>query len=310
MLMTTNEARDAALFNNSDRAVTDDNINLSSLIRYKYSDRLDMEFGLGRQTRSPNLYERYTWSTWSMAAVMNNFVGDGNGYVGNLDLKPEVASTISAKFDWHAENNYDWSIQTMPYLTYIDDYIDALQWNPTTDQAATTKTEDNYVILKYMNQSALIYGVDVAAKKQLGANTYGDWLLKGQINYTRGTNETTGDNLYNIMPLNAKVTLAQAWNRWKNEVQLVVVDAKTNVSDERNEVETAGYALLNLKASYTVNQHRIDVGVDNLFDKFYDLPTGGAYTGEGRTMSITGIPWGIAVPGAGRSIYLGYNYKF
>jgi len=26
---------------------------------------------------------------------MNNFVGDGNGYVGNLDLKPEVAHTLS-----------------------------------------------------------------------------------------------------------------------------------------------------------------------------------------------------------------------
>jgi iron complex outermembrane receptor protein len=45
--------------------------------------------------RSPNLYERYTWSTWSMAAVMNNFVGDGNGYIGNIDLKPEKATPLS-----------------------------------------------------------------------------------------------------------------------------------------------------------------------------------------------------------------------
>jgi iron complex outermembrane receptor protein len=50
--------------------------------------------------------------------------------------------------------------------------------------------------------------------------------------------------------------------------------------------------------------------VENLFDKFYSLPTGGAYTGQGSTMQINGIPWGIAVPGVGRSIYAGINVTF
>ena len=51
---------------------------------------------MAHKVRSPNVYQRYTWSTWSMAAMMNNIVGDGNGYVGNLDLQPEVAHTLSA----------------------------------------------------------------------------------------------------------------------------------------------------------------------------------------------------------------------
>ena len=55
---------------------------------------------------------------------------------------------------------------------------------------------------------------------------------------------------------------------------------------------------------------RLDVGVENLLDKFYYQPTGGAYTGQGTTMSINGIPWGIGVPGMGRSIYAGVNVKF
>ena len=33
---------------------------------------------------------------------MVNWFGDGNGYVGNLDLEPEQANTVSATFDWHA----------------------------------------------------------------------------------------------------------------------------------------------------------------------------------------------------------------
>ena len=58
---------------------------------------------------------------------------------------------------------------------------------------------------------------------------------------------------------------------------------------------------------------RFDFGVENLFDKFYYLPLGGAYLGQGTTMRLPasgGTPYGVAVPGAGRSIYAGINYKF
>jgi iron complex outermembrane receptor protein len=74
------------------------------------SASLDIEVGVARKVRSPNLYERYTWSTWPMAATMNNFVGDGNGYIGNPDLQARVAHTLSATFDWHAADR-SWAIR-------------------------------------------------------------------------------------------------------------------------------------------------------------------------------------------------------
>ena len=40
------------------------------------------------------------------------------------------------------------------------------------------------------------------------------------------------------------------------------------------------------------------------------LPLGGAYTGQGTTMSIGAVPWGVAVPGPGRSLYAGLNVPF
>jgi len=52
---------------------------------------------------SPNLYERFAWSGNAMAMAMNKWANDGNGYVGNLALKPEVAHTISATGDWHGQ---------------------------------------------------------------------------------------------------------------------------------------------------------------------------------------------------------------
>ena len=86
------------------------------------------------------------------------------------------------------------------------------------------------------------------------------------------------------------------------------------MSDVRNETKTAGYGLINLRGSYTWKQVRFDLGVNNLFNKFYSLPLGGAYVGQGTTMELNpgrGNPaWGTAVPGMGRSIYIGLTLKF
>jgi iron complex outermembrane receptor protein len=112
------------------------------------------------------------------------------------------------------------------------------------------------------------------------------------------------------MPMNARLTLTHRLGGWDNGIEVVMVKAKNGVSDVRNEIKTSGYSLVNLRASYAWKQTRVDFGIENLFDKSYDLPLGGAYTGQGTTMAINGIPWGIAVPGMGRSAYAGISVKF
>ena len=296
-----NQTTDAVAFNNAEHSKTDNNLNLTALASYKASDTFDMDLGFARQVRSPNLYERYTWSTWPMAAIMNNFYGDGNGYVGDINLKPETAYTLSTTLDWHAANQKDWSIQVMPYISYVEDYIDA--------ERLPTSTNPNFNVYKYVNESARIYGIDMAAQRKLAQNDLGSWNLKTKVNYTRGVNLDTDDNLYNMMPLNATIGLEHKVNRWNSLLEVVMVTDKTEVSENRNEVKTAGYSLVNLKTSYTIKDLRLDFGIDNLFNVAYDLPTGGAYTGEGGTMSINALSL-MAVPGAGRSIYAGFNLKF
>lgn len=296
----TNEQSQSNAFNAAERSQTDHNLNLTALASYQHSESLDIDIGLARQVRSPNLYERYTWSTWSMPAVMNNFNGDGNGYVGDINLTPETAYTLSSNFDWHSTDKKQWGLQVMPYFSYVKDYIDAV---------AVSYTPEQYNVLQYRNQDARMYGVDVAAKMLLGKHQSGEWSAQANLNYARGINTETNDDLYNIMPLNATFTLMQHYKRWQNAIEVVMVDAKDDVSMLRNELQTAGYSLVNLKFSYTLKALRIDFGIDNLFDRAYDLPTGGAYVGEGRTMAINGIPM-LSVPGAGRSIYMGVNLKF
>lgn len=300
--MMGNQIPDSAAFNASGHKRNDNNVDLTALARYTPSNVLDLELGLARKVRTPNLYERYTWSTWSMAAIMNNFVGDGNGYVGNMDLKPEKAYTASLTMDLHAADR-NWEIKATPYFTYVDDYVDAVR-------IPGAITNNQFVVLQYTNHSAYLYGMDLSGHAVLAKTKLGEFGLRGLMNYTRGENRKTGDDLYNIMPFNGKLTFTHQYSNWSNAIELVGVTRKSDVSSVRNEIHTKGYFLTNLRTSYTWKNVRIDLGVENLFDRLYYLPLGGAYTGQGTTMGINSIPYGIAVPGMGRSVYAGLNIKF
>ncbi len=305
-----NQYADANTFNARNHERSDNNWDATILAHYTANLNTDVEFGFARKVRSPNLYERYTWSTWSMAAVMNNFVGDGNGYIGDIDLKPEKAHTVSATFDLHAADRA-WEFKATPFFTHVTDYIDAIRCRSGSACTASNSTTSNqFVVLKYTNQTARLYGLDLSGRMPLGSTGIGQFGLKGLLNYTKGENRDTGDGLYNIMPLNGKLILTHQTGSWDNALELLAVKGKHDVSDVRNEIQTSGYALTNLRASYSWQKIRVDFGVENLFDKFYYMPLGGAYSGQGTTMSMNGIPWGIGVPGMGRSFYAGLNVKF
>ncbi|MEF8749849.1 MAG: TonB-dependent receptor [Candidatus Accumulibacter propinquus] len=297
-------------FNAADRSRTDHNLDLTALLRFTPDARQTYEAGFARKTRSPNLYERYAWSTNNtMTMTMINWFGDGNGYVGNLDLKPEIANTISATASWHDAAREQWGFNVTPYYTFIQDYIDARRCSggammTPCDRNNVTATT-GFVNLQFVNQSAHLYGADISGYfPLLQGGALGNVKVTGVVSYVRGKNLDTDDNLYHIMPLNAKLALVQRSGSWTNTLEGVFVDAKTRVSEVRNELETSGYGLLNLRSSYEWKQLRVDVGVENLFNRFYDSPLGGAYLGQ-RPMV-----YGTAVPGMGRSIYAGMNLRF
>ncbi|MFN3717035.1 MAG: TonB-dependent receptor plug domain-containing protein, partial [Thiobacillus sp.] len=267
---------DANRFNARDRSRVNRNWDWTLLARYTPVNTAAYEFGLARKSRAPSLYERYPWSTFAMAALMNNFVGDGNGYVGNPDLKPEVAHTLSASADWSGAAS-DWGVKATAYVTWVEDYIDARRCGPPVCSTnAYLTTTGKYVLLQYVNQSARLLGFDVSAHRHLGTTAdWGDWTVTALLNYVRGENRTTGDNLYHMMPLNLKLALTQRLGRWTNTAEVQGVAAKDRISQVRNEVSTPGYALVNLRSSIEWKQLRVDFDIENVFDTFYLLPLGG-----------------------------------
>jgi len=297
----SNPASIPGAFNSLDHNKTDNNIDLTALARYTPDTSKTFDAGYAMKTRSPNLYERFAWSTNNtMIMNMNNWYGDGNGYVGNVNLKPEVAHTLSATGSWHDAAQKDWELKVSPYYTHVQNYIDAVACAAigVTCPART----DGFVNLSLANQSARLYGADVSGKMLLAKSSeYGSFNATGVLNYVNGKNLTTGDNLYNIMPLNVKLAVEQSLGNWTNTIEAKLVDAKSNVQAVRKELKTGGYGLLNLYSSYEWKQVRFDVGLENALNKFYAFPLGGAYVGQGNTMG-TGVPYGNSVPGMERSI--------
>jgi iron complex outermembrane receptor protein len=303
---------DADKFNARDHLRVDHNLDWTLLARYTHNAMQTYEAGFARKTRSPNVHERYPWSTFAMAALMNNFVGDGNGYVGNLDLKPEVAHTFSVTGDWHDAEKSTWGLKATGYLTKVRDFVDARRCGPPVcNTAAYLTTSNQYVLLQYVNQWARLHGFDVSGQALLGrSEDLGSFSVTGSVSYVRGVNLSTGDNLYHMMPLNKKLALVHRLAGWTMTAELQWVDDKKHVSWVRNEMPTNYYSLLNLRSSYEWKYARVDVGVENLLNKFYLLPLGGAYLGQGNSMTTNGVPYGMTLPGRARSLNLALSVNF
>jgi iron complex outermembrane receptor protein len=296
----------ATNFNNQNHSKTDHNLDATAIARFTPDETKIFEAGYSIKNRSPNLYERYTWSnTNSMVMNMNNWVGDGNGYVGNLNLKPETAHTVSLSGEWHDAQHEKWNLRVSPYYSYVDNYIDAVAFGP-----ART---DGFTNLSLDNQTARLYGADISSNILLGSlSNLGNFRAMGVVNYVRGKNKDTGDDLYNIMPLNAKFALEQRLGGWTNIAELKMVAAKDDIQAVRKELETSGYSIVNLYSSYDWTKVRFDFGIENVFDKHYYHPLGGAYLGQGATMMSSAMAplHGTLVPSMGRSVNVGLTFKF
>jgi iron complex outermembrane receptor protein len=134
---------DQSAFNNANRSLTDHDYDVVAQARYRASDSADYDVAIARKTRSPNLVERYLWSTSNASLGM----ADGKTYIGNLELKPEVSTQLSVGANWHADG---WKIKPSLFYNRVSDYI----------QGVAGLYAANAAVLKYTNVGAELYGMD------------------------------------------------------------------------------------------------------------------------------------------------------
>lgn len=298
-------------FNAKNRQRTDNNLDIAAMLRFLPTKNSSIELAYAQKMRSPNLYERYAWSTGGMAMRMINTTGDGNGYVGNIDLKPEVAQKLAVDFKLF-DQAQTWQLSVAPHYSKITDYIDAVRCKSSNMNCgrANQNRRNGFVYLQYQNQDAVIYGADISMQYKLATTNNGTFTTVASISKLKGENKTSADYLYNIMPFNARLALVHQLGNYSSSLELESVAAKKDLSKVRNEVATSSYELLHLYLNYKWQQLQLNFGIENALNLAYQPALGGAYTGQGVTMSGNGVPWGNAVYGKGRSFMLGAELSF
>ena len=234
-------------FNAADRDITDNNLDVSFNLTQNLNENLSFEYGLGYKTRSPSYQERYLWLPLEATAGM----ADGFQYFGNLNLEPEKATQFELGMTYEQDE-----FRFAPHVFYhhINDYI---QGTPTS----------NPNVLKFNNVDAKLYGADIEFSYQLSDNM----TLNNVTSYVKGQRRDIDDNLYRIAPLNTRIEMTYAMNKWNFSSELVAYQAQNNVSLTNQEQSTAGYGITNLAATFNFNENtNVAFGINNVFDKKYN----------------------------------------
>ncbi len=306
---------EANVFNAKDHERNFDTFDVTAMMQFTPNKISQYEFGYARKNRMPSLYELYPWSTSGMMMTMIGTYGDGNGYVGNMNLKPETAHNISFTAAFHEAENNSWEIKATPYFSYVENFIDADrcgQLGTTCATNALSNTSKDFYYLQTQNHDARLWGADLSARADLFKHdTYGQFGTHTTMSYVRGE-RMDGGNLYHMMPFNMKLSLDHKLQGWKNAIEMQFVDGKSDVQQIRHELTTPSYVLLNAKTGYQWKNLSIDVGLDNVLDKQYYHPLAGAYTGDYYAMSLGGAEKSNTrnIPGMGRSVFVGMSLTY
>lgn len=282
----------AMQFNNSDLKQRDYNTDWFARLSIDSSRDLIWYVGAAQKMRAPSYQERYLWMPLGITAGL----ADGNLYVGNPNLKPEVSHEIEIGFDLDAG---PFSLYPRLFARNVKDYI---QGTPSTNMLANNFAQMMANMgmgqpdpLQWNNVEARFRGMDMEASFRINST----WQLRAVGSIIEGERRDIDDDLYRISPDNIMLALDYTGSQWTGSLETVRYSHQERVSTTNKEQETDGYTLVNLSASYRpTNNSELGLGVNNLLDKNYENHLGG----YNRAMNPDIAP-GARVPGLGRSFY-------
>lgn len=284
-------------FNNANRKVSDNNVDIALNTQTKLSTTVSFSAGIGLKNRAPSYQERYLWTPMESTGGL----ADGHTYIGDINLKSETAYQVDLGLTYQ-----DDKLMLAPHIFYqsIDDYI---QGTPLSMADMSAKMLANMMSgdtnpLKFSNVDAELYGVDLNGYYHISDQVE----LSTIISYVQGERRDIDDNLYRIAPLNGQINLRYNAEDWMVKTSLVMAAKQNDVSSTNNEQKTSGYGVVNIDAQYFVNNDlAIRLGVDNILDKNYQNHLGGYNRVKG-----TDIPVMSRLPSEGVSAWAEVTYSF
>jgi iron complex outermembrane receptor protein len=274
-------------FNAADRSQSEDLIDAVVKLGVEVVPSLKFELGLGRKTRAPSYLERYAW----LPLEVTGGLGDGNNYVGDLDLDHEVSYEVEGGFEWRNDRIY---LAPRAYYRQVDDYIQGVL-STDMDVIMVSSMNGDTSPLVYSNVEAEFYGFDVAYGIDLPCRLE----FEGTLGWVRGKRRDTHDDLYRIAPLHGRSTLTYRREFWSVSLESVYAARQSHVSAENSEKKTGAYGIANVFGSWEVSKGVVlDFGIENVFDKSY----GDHLAGVNR-VSNSAVKKGGRIPGLGRSVF-------
>lgn len=279
---------DQARFNAADRSFTDALPSATAAVRFLPDDTTAIDLGVGLTSRAPSLVERYLWTPLNASAGL----ADGRTYLGNLGLDPELGLEIALGVSKRGER---WRASVTPFYQNVYDYIQGMP---------IARTDMNGLpVLQYRNiDRAELYGAELSG----GYEFTEEWSVSALASYVRGENADTGDALYRIAPLHGIIDLSWRRDSWESHLEFVWAAEQDRVSGVQGEPTSPGFGLLNLRVAKTIAEAlRVEVGVENLFDKNYAEHLSGV-----NRVAAGDVAVGDRIPGAGRFAYASLGWEF
>ncbi len=160
-------------------------------------------------------------------------------HVGNLAFEvgnPNLDGETTLGFDVSLRHQADRVRSNVnAYIYSIDNFIFGDR---------TGEVEDNLPVWNFLQGDSRLVGVDARSSVRLGGNA---WATLG-IGYVDATLTTTGEPLPRIPPLRGTLSLDVPYGGFTLSPQLEFAGRQANVF--RDETETNGYSIVNLRASY------------------------------------------------------------
>ena len=295
-------------FNEQDRSQNDTGVDAVAVFRHDLSPSAALEFGVAHKTRAPSYIERYLW----VPLEANAGVGDGNNYIGDVNLDMEKSWQLELGYRWH-----DAGAEFSPrlFVRRVDGYITGIPTAEEHTARVSRVLNGDATPITFANVDAEFYGADLLFRYPINPR----WHVNGTVSYVRGklresfmsqdgTRRIEDDSLYRMPPLHGNlsinritswtITFEMDWAARQSKISQLLLDDPGNRNNNTREVP--GYALLNLHAQYPLSDAlTFTAGVRNISDREYvdsmnafnrvsggDLEIGERIPGEGRNAFV------------------------
>jgi iron complex outermembrane receptor protein len=255
---------------------------------------------LARKTRVPSVLERFAW----LPTEASFGLADGNIYVGNQALKPEIAWIAEAGFDWET----DWlTLRPTVYYRRVDNFIQGTPFDATpgvinSPVEMVANMSGDATPLMFRNTDARLYGADFDFVVRPTASLE----LAGTASFVRGQRRDIADDLYRIPPANMRLSATWATGALSLGAELFAAAEQNRVSQTNGELAGDAYATVGVFARYGLGEGvALEAGVENLLDEQYAPHLAGR-----SRVGASDVPLGERLPGPKRGVWARLTAQF